>query len=131
MNKDEYKIRVIRGAFIEPNILDILGAKTIEKLENGDDWVSIDEIIVSLDEINELQKKMVKHYSDSSVPWYLDGYKTDNKNSLIIAFGSDDGEGGKIFQFMRDNNDAIKKVVDYGISRGIPKEQLGFYKIDF
>lgn len=74
---------------------------------------------------------MVRHYDDQKNPWYMDGYKEDNKDDLIVAFGADDGEGGKIFQFWRDNEGAIKEVVDYGLSKGIPKEQMDFDKIDF
>ena len=40
-------------------------------------------------------------------------------------------EGGRIFEFRRDEIDKIKEVVEYGISKGIPKEQMDFHKIDF
>lgn len=115
---------------MDPSILDKLGAKTIESLER-DVWISIDEVPATLDEIKEMQKQMVKHYDDPNIPWYMDGYKENNKNELIVAFGCDDGEGGRIFQFKRDDEDKIKEVVDYGISKGIPKEQMDFHRIDF
>lgn len=123
-------MRVVRGAFVDPNVLDVFGVKVIEKLER-DVWISIDEVIVTLEQIKELQKQMIKHYDDVNVPWYMDGYKEDDKNELIVAFGADDGEGGKIFEFRRDDAEEINKVVEYGISKGIPKEQMDFNQINF
>jgi len=130
MKEAKYKIRVVRGAFVNPEVLDRLGAETIEKLEE-DDWISIDKITATLDEVRELQKGMVKHFDDPSIPWYMDGYRVDDKNELVVAFGADDREGGRIFQFRRDNKIKINEVVDYGISKGIPKEQMDFDQIDF
>ncbi|MGB7958009.1 MAG: hypothetical protein WCF77_04200 [Minisyncoccia bacterium] len=130
MTEAKYKMRLVRGAFMDPNILDKLGAKTIENLAR-DAWISIDEVPATLGQIKEMQGQMVKHYDDPNVPWYMDGYREDDKNELIVAFGADDGEGGKIFQFRRDAEDKIKEVVDYGISRGIPEEQMDFDQIDF
>lgn len=123
-------MRVVRGAFVDSSILDKLGAKTLENL-GRDEWISIDEIITDIDQIKEIQKLMVKHYDDPNVPWYMDGYQVDDKNQIIVAFGTDDGEGGKIFQFERNDKNEIKKVVDYGISKGVPKEQMDFDRIDF
>jgi hypothetical protein len=125
-----YKMRVIRGAFTNTDILDRLGAKMVENLE-GDNWISIDEVLATLDDINEMQKSMTKHYDDPNIPWYMDGYEENNKEQMIVAFGADDGEGGKVFQFKRGDQDKIKEVADYGISKGIPKEQMDFDQIDF
>lgn len=130
MAEIKYKMRVVRGAFIDPSILDKLGAKTIENLER-DVWISIDEVLATLEQVKEMQKQMVKHYDDPNVPWYMDGYKEDNKDERIVAFGADDGEGGKIFQFKIYDKEKIKEVVDYGISKGIPAEQMDFHQIDF
>lgn len=126
----KYKVRVIRGAFVDPGILNKFDAKTLEKLD-GDPWISIDEIRATLDEVKELQKQMVKHYEGQTAPWYMDGNKEDDKNDLIVAFGADDGNGGKIFLFKRDDKDKIQEVVDYGISKGIPKEQMDFHQVGF
>ncbi len=126
----KYKMRVVRGAFVDTSVLDKLGAETLEDL-GQDEWVSIDWVIADIDQIKEMQKLMIKHFGDSSVPWYMDGYEVDNKNQVIVAFGADDGEGGKIFQFERNDKNEIKKVVDFGVSKGIPKEQMDFDRIDF
>lgn len=126
----KYKMRVVRGAFVDSTVLDNLASRVIERLE-GDAWISIDEVIVTLEQIKELQKQMVKHYYGQTVPWYMDGYKENDKNELLVGFGADDGEGGRIFEFKRDDAEEIKKVVEYGISKGIPNEQMDFNEIDF
>lgn len=131
MDTQKYKMRVVRGAFLEPNKLNELGAKSIERFEPNDNWQSIDEVVVDLEQVKELQKNMTRHYDDTLVPWYMDGYDIENKNSKIVAFGADDGEKGKVFQFTRDDKKAIDKVVEYGMSKGIPKEQMDFMDIDF
>ncbi len=130
MAENKYKMRVVRGAFKDVGILDKLGAKTIEKLKR-DAWISVDEVLATKEEVKELQKQMVKHYDEANIPWYMDGYKENNKDELIVAFGADDGEGGRIFEFRRDDREEIQNVVDYGISKGIPKEQMDFDQIDF
>ena len=105
-------MRVVRGAFLDQSILDRLGAKTIENLER-DVWISIDEVPATLDQVKEMQKQMIKHYDDPNIPWYMDGYSIQNKNDIIVAFGVDDGEGGRVFKFSRDNKDAIAETVKY------------------
>ncbi len=130
MKSKLYKMRVIRGAFINSGLLDNLGSKTIEKLDRSE-WQGIDELIVSLEQIKELQKDMTRHYDDKSVPWYMDGYNPEDRDDVIVAFGADDGEGGKKFQFRRDDKKTIEEVVEYGISKGIPREQMDFMDIDF
>lgn len=130
MKSQEYKIRVVRGAFTDPGALDKFGAKTIEKLERSE-WQSIDEVIVNLEQIKELQKLMTRHYDDATVPWYMDGYDVEDKDEIIVAFGADDGANGKIFQFKRSDEKAVSEVVKYGISKGIPEEQMDFMNVAF
>lgn len=130
MEPKEYKMRVVRGAFIDPGALDKLGAKTIEKLERSE-WQSIDEITANLKQIKELQKNMIRHYDDTVVPWYMDGYGVEDQKEIIVAFGADDGEEGKVFQFMRNDKKVIGEVTEYGTSKGIPKDQMDFMDINF
>ena len=125
-----YKMRVIRGAFTDPTVLDQLNAVIIEKYDR-DEWISIDEVVVTLDEVEQLQKLMIKHYDDPDVPWYMDGYQVDDKNKMIVAFGADDGEGGRIFQFDRRDKNMMQIVAKYGVLKGIPAEQMDFGEIDF
>ncbi len=120
-----YAIRVVRGAFKDPSLLDRFGAITLEKLE-GDEWLSIDQITVDEDQIKELQKDMVRHFQGSETPWYMDGYEIEDPDEIIVAFGADDGEGGKMFQFVKDDPEALAEIIEYGISKGIPKEQMDF-----
>lgn len=128
--EQKYRMRVVRGAFVDPKILDDLGAKTIEKFER-EEWIGIDEVICDLEQVKELQKAMVKHYDDISIPWYMDGDGVEDKNNIIVAFGADDGKDGKIFQFKRGNKQATDEVVRYGISKGIPAEQMDFMDVKF
>ena len=121
---------MVRGAFVDPKILGDLGAKNIEKFER-DEWIGIDEVIADLNQIKELQKAMIKHYDDTSVPWYMDGEALEDKNEVILAFGADDGEGGRIFQFRRDDKQAANETIKYGISKGIPAEQMDFLDVKF
>src|SRR3989344_8794821 len=102
--ESKYRMRVVRGAFEDKSMLDRLGAKTIEKFER-DEWESIDELVANLDQIKELQKNMTHHFDDKSIPWYMDGEGIEDKNDVIVAFGADDEEGGKIFQFRRGNKE--------------------------
>ncbi len=126
----KYKMRVVRGAFVRPEILDTLGAQVIRTLKN-DLWISIEELTVTREEIKKLQELMVRHFTDPTVPWYMDGYRTDDKEAMVVAFGVDDGEGGKAFYFRRTDEVEIKKVVDYGVSKGIPPAQMDFSQVDF
>lgn len=123
-------MRVVRGAFDDPGVLDALGAKPIEVLERSE-WQSIDEVTVDREQIRDLQKHMTRHFDDSEVPWYMDGYSVQDANKILVAFGADDGEGGRSFEFMRDDAEAVSEVIAYGAQKGIPKEQLDFLDIDF
>ncbi|HBP00699.1 MAG: hypothetical protein UY41_C0018G0005 [Candidatus Moranbacteria bacterium GW2011_GWE1_49_15] len=126
----KYKIRVVRGAFINPVMLDSLGARTIEKL-GCSEWQSIDEVVCDMEQIGELKKNMTRHFDDSTVPWYMDGYGVEDVDEVIVVFGADDGEGGKIFEFRRGDQESLSEIVEYGISKGIPKEQMDFMDISF
>jgi len=130
MEETKYKMRVVRGAFTSSVLLDSLEPRVIEKLE-GDEWQSIESIIVTRDQIRNLQGLMVHHFEDNKNPWYMDGYDIENKDNKIVAFGGDDGEGGKIFQFKTGDQNSIDAVVKYGTSKGIPSGQMDFMDIDF
>lgn len=120
-----YVMRVVRGAFLHSKLLDDLGAKIIKKLDRSE-WQSIDEVEVNPEQIRVLQMAMTRHYDDAKVPWYMDGYRKDNRDDVIVAFGADDGHGGRIFQFSRKDKATIDEVVKYGIGKGIPKGQMDF-----
>ena len=128
--EQKYRMRVVRGAFEDKSMLDRLEAKTIEKFER-DEWESIDELVVTLDQVRELQRNMVHHFDDKFVPWYMDGEDLKDKHNIIVAFGADDGEGGKIFQFKRGDKIVTNEVVQYGINKGIPAEEMDFMDVKF
>jgi len=123
-------MRVVRGAFVDPSLLDKLGSNVIEKLADSV-WQSIEKVELDLDQVKELQKNMTHHFDAQMIPWYMDGYGLEDKNDKIVAFGADDGEDGKIFLFTIEDNKTIDKIVKYGVNKGIPQEQLDFMDIDF
>lgn len=125
MDKNKYKMVVVRGSFVDIAVLDAFNPVCIEKYEN-DNWLGLDELVITLDEIKMLQKSMIHHYDNPKIPWYMDGHKVEDTNQMIVAFGADDGEGGRIFQFKREDELEVGKVVEYGVSKGIPKEQMDF-----
>ena len=98
----KYAMRVVRGAFLNPERLDKFDIKVLEKWPN-DNWIELDEVKVSMDELKELQTDMVKHYEDLTTPWYMDGETVRDEDQKIVAFGGDDGGGGKIFEFNKSD----------------------------
>ena len=120
----KYTIRIVKGALIHPAWLAQFNPRVIKKFENLN-WDSLMEFELTLDEIKDAQKQMVKHYSDPT-PWYMDGYAVWDHNCILVAFGADDGEGGRIFNFDRNDQGMFKKVVAYAFLKGIPKEQMDF-----
>ena len=120
----KYIIRVIEGSLTDSSILNKLNKKILEEL--NDNWIRIVQVNANLLDIKKIQKLMINHFNNFSIPWYLDGYEEENKDNIICAFGVDDGNKGKIFLFNKNNKKAYNLVRDYGLSRGIPKEQLDF-----
>lgn len=120
----KYTMRIVEGSLADSTFLNKFSPKKLNYLDD-ENWGHLMEVNLKLDEIKEVQKKMIKHY-EGPEPWYVDGYAIDNHDEVICAFGADDGEGGKIFIFKRDDNDAFKKVETYALSKGIPKEQMDF-----
>lgn len=129
MELKKYIIRVVRGAFVKPEMLDRMESQLVEKLEG--DWQSIEKVVADLEQTKELQRNMTKHYTDVKIPWYMDGRGIDSKDDMIVAFGADDGEGGKIFQFKKDDKVQLSQCVEYGVSKGIPREQMDFMEVEF
>lgn len=118
-------IRVVEGALIDKSCIAGFSQKTVEKFDDDPNWNQLLEVTVPFSQIKEIQNSMVKHYEDT-VPWYMDGWLVNDKEIVICAFGADDGEGGKIFVFKRDNKKTYQEITDYAISKGIPKEQIDF-----
>lgn len=121
---EKYTMRIIEGSLTDPDYLKQFQPKILKKLENPS-WGNLLEVELSLDEIKEVQKLMVRHF-DSPEPWYMDGWAVGDRNRVICAFGADDGEGGRVFFFNRDDKKAFEEVVKYAISKGIPPEEIDF-----
>ena len=117
----------VEGSLTNPAVLNKLNKKVLEEL--NDNWVRIIQINATLPQLKTIQKLMIKHYDNPNIPWYLDGHEIENKDKIICAFGADDGNKGKIFLFNRKDKIAYQKVKDYGLSKGIPIEQLDFLEV--
>ncbi|PIR41979.1 MAG: hypothetical protein COV30_00835 [Candidatus Yanofskybacteria bacterium CG10_big_fil_rev_8_21_14_0_10_37_15] len=125
MDKDKkYVMHVVEGSLVDSNFLSQFSPKKLDYLDDKN-WGYLIEVNLTLDEIKEVQKKMVKHY-EGPEPWYMDGYAIYSRDEVICAFGADDGENGKIFVFKRDDKKAFREVKTYALSKGIPEEQIDF-----
>jgi len=122
----KYSINVVEGSLIHRSVLDKFEKRVVENF--GGRWGRLFNFVATIKQIKEIQKTMIKHY-ETRVPWYLDGHEVDNKDKIICAFGKDDGESGNIFLFDRSDETAYKNIQEYGISKGIPANQMDFLKI--
>lgn len=121
----KYLIRVVEGSLRDSTAIARFSPKTIETFPDDPDWNSLLQITVTIDEVREIQENMTRHHHDPT-PWYLDGFEVDDREKIICAFGADDGEGGRIFLFDRDDAQAFDEVLAYALSKGIPEEQMNF-----
>jgi hypothetical protein len=120
-----YIMRIVEGSLTDKSALDGCPQKVLQKLEESENWGNLIEVELPFEKIKEVQKKMIKHY-ETPDPWYMDGFLKDDNDVIICVFGADDGEDGKICVFNRSDRDAYEKVLNYGVSKGIPKEEMNF-----
>ncbi|MFH0854764.1 MAG: hypothetical protein V1891_04735 [bacterium] len=120
----KYKISLYEGSLTDIEYIKKFNKTVIEKAQNK--WGDLIELTVSMDELRNIQRLMVKHY-DGPEPWYTFGYSVDDHNMIVCAFGDDDGNNGKIFVF-RKNEDkkTYEEILKYGASKGIPAEEMDF-----
>lgn len=124
MNTELYTMWIVEGSIDDQKYIKKFSHTVGEDL--GDlNWGHLIEAKLSIKDIKELQKHMVRHYEDL-VPWYMDGVSVDDSNIVICAFGADDGEGGKIYLFNKNDKKVYEQVIEYGVSKGIPREQMDF-----
>lgn len=123
-----YKIYLYRGALIDQEYLNGLTVKVkrTSKNPNWGDWL---EIIVDKKQFRKIQENLIKHYSGPE-PWYTYGFNIEDPSKVIVGFGADDGEGGKVFEFDKKDEDSYQKMVDYGVSKGIPAWVMDFLLIN-
>ena len=119
-----YKIRLFTGSLLNPSILGNYTTKILE-ISSNKNWGKLVEVIVPFGEIGKIQKEMVKHYDDP-VPWYFDGESVQDEAENICGFGSDDGDGGKLFVFDKGDLETYSNILVYGINCGIPIEVMDF-----
>jgi len=118
---DKYLMSIVENSLINKNEFRKYRYKKGEFLNKR--WGYIINIVLTLKEIKKFQKLIVNHFEDPS-PWYMYGYNIKNKNELIVAFGSDDGNNGKIFIFDRKDKRSCNELKKYGLSKDIPEEEL-------
>lgn len=109
----EYKGTIVEESLEDSRILnnlDIRGFKISSDEKPEDRW-HLYTVNVSKKEIENLSKYI------KSGTWYMHFWKGRD----IIAIFKD-----KVFEFNYDNRDTWKEVVEYGLSIGIPLEQLDF-----
>ncbi len=111
LNKD-YKGTIIEES-LEDNIVlndfDIIGFKITDDAIFSERW-HLYTVKVSKEEIEKLSK-MIKS------GWYAHFWKDRN---IIVVFKN------KIFEFNYDDKSSWQPAIEYGLSVGIPKEQLDF-----
>ena len=108
----QYKGTIVEESLEDNRILndiEIVGFR-ISKDENPQDRWHLYTVRVSKEEIEKLSVSI-------KTKWYMHFWKDKD----IIAIFKD-----KIFEFNYDDKATWKNAVDYGLSLGIPKEQLDF-----
>ncbi len=106
MNKD-YTGTIIEQSLIDPSVLANLD---VVNKEISGSW-TLNKVKVSEQEIEQLANNI------ESNKWYMHFWKGKD----VIAVFKD-----KQFRFNYDNKETWKPVVEYGLSIGIPFEQLDF-----
>jgi hypothetical protein len=91
------------------NDVDVLSIK-ISKDENPQDRWHLYKVRVSKDDIKKLSLHIKKG-------WYMHFWEGEN----VVAVFKD-----KTFDFIYGNKNAWKDAIEYGLSLGIPREQLDF-----
>jgi len=108
----EYKGIIVEESLSDNRILNNMDITKVEisKKENPSDRWHLYTVQVSKADIDKLSKNIKDK-------WYMHFWK----DRTVIAIFKD-----KQFEFNFDNKSEWKSVVDYGLSLGIPKEQLDF-----
>ncbi len=105
----EYTGTIILESLVNPKILTDFKIISSRKTENLG-W-HLYTVEISEEDINKLSQEI------NGVSWYMHFW---NGNSIIAVYKN------KIFKFEYDNKDSWIPAVNYGLSLGIPKEQLDF-----
>ena len=125
-NDIKYRITIVEKSLISISKITKYNPIFGDKID--DEWGRFIFITLSLKEIKDVQKLIIKHWKEQTVPWYMDGYQIGDKNKIIIAFGADDGNNGQIFIFNKTDKKECAKFKKYGLSKKIPYDQLNICK---
>ncbi len=110
--KNEYKGTIVEESLLDNRILtgmEIIGHR-ISKDENPIDRWHLYTVKISKDDIEKLSGSIKNK-------WYMHFW---NGREIIAIFKN------KTFQFNYDDKTTWNEAVDYGLSLGIPREQLDF-----
>lgn len=112
--KFEQSEKVYKGIIIEESLIDSKYLNEIEiintKIAHNGEW-TLRTVNITKEEIEYLSDKIK---SDS---YYMHFW---NNRDIIVVFKN------KTFEINYDNKETWKDAIEYGISIGIPKEQLDF-----
>jgi len=109
----EYRGTIVEESLIDNRILnrlEIIGFR-ISNEENIEDRWHLYTVKISKEDIKKISKNL------KSTKWYAHFWRG---NEVIAIFRD------KIFTFKQDDKKTWNEAIDYGLSNGIPKEQLDF-----
>ena len=112
-SKNEFKGTIVEESLVDNrmlNELEIVGFR-VSKEDNPKNRWHLYTVNVSKENISKISKNL------KSTKWYAHFWK----GKKVIAVFKD-----KTFTFDYDNKNTWKKAIDYGLSIGVPKEQLDF-----
>lgn len=114
MQKDYIGI-IIKESLTDANVLDtlqVVSNHTETDQDNPDDTWHLYNVMVTKDEISNLQT-----YLERIGGWYMHFWKGEK---VIVVFRD------KLFEIDYDDKSTWKEAIDYGLSVGVPKEQIDF-----
>lgn len=110
---EKYKGTIIEESLIDNRIineLDVVKVK-ISQEENAAERWHLYMVSITKDEINKISRNL------KSEKWYAHFWK---EKDVVVVFKN------KIFNFNFDKKESWKPAIEYGLSLGIPQEQLDF-----
>ena len=111
---DKYQGTIVEESLVDNRILNKLKIKSIRITgeENPNNRWHLYRVEIEKNEMDWLKNEIKEG-------WYMHFWKGEE----VIALFK-----GKMFEFYHDKKESWKKVIDYGLSVGIPREQLDFPK---
>lgn len=105
---------MLKGTIIENSLLskDILTKVTILRTYHAEDWI-LHDVLLEESLVSELSSSL------STGPWYIHVWKPGTDDVTVIF-------KDKIFKINYTDKSTWAEAVTYGISIGIPREQLSF-----